>query len=199
MSGIHKIVLTGGPSGGKSTLQQAVSEQIPGAYCVPEVATILLGGGFPAPTERHPWDGPWQRNFQQAVAAGQLALEEVCLRRAAGEDKQLILFDRGIIDGAAYLPGSVSELEDMASHSEQAMLSRYDTVLHLTTSAAHDVYDKHSNPHRFEETEEALRLDDRIMTAWGNHPNRIVLGEPTKSERVVRGLSIVQAILGLDK
>ncbi len=195
MERTHKIVLTGGPSGGKTTLQRAISEQIPEAYCATEVATILLSGGFPAPTEEHPWEEDWQRNFQVAVAAGQLALENITYRRALCEGKHLAIFDRGLLDGAAYLPGGIRELEEITGQDEQAMLSNYDSVLHLTTSAAHDAYDKHSNPHRFEEAAAALELDNRIMEVWENHPNRIVLDEHDKVERIAHGLQIVRSLL----
>lgn len=195
MARIHKIALTGGPSGGKTTLQRAITEQIPEAYCAPEVATILLSGGFPAPTEQHPWDEAWQRNFQVAVAAGQLALEDISYNRARHEGKHLTIFDRGLLDGAAYLPGGLRELEEITGQDEQAMLGNYDSVLHLTTSSAHDAYDKHSNPHRFEESAAALELDRRIMGAWENHPNRIVLDERDKVERVAQGLHIVRTLL----
>jgi predicted ATPase len=149
MTSTRKIILTGGPSGGKTTLQQAISEQIPEAYCAPEVATILLSGGFPAPTEQHPWEETWQRNFQLAIAAGQVALEGITILRAQREGKRLTIYDRGLLDGAAYLPGGISELEEITGQDEQAMLNSYDTVLHLTTSAAHAAYDKLRNRHRF--------------------------------------------------
>ena len=195
MTGTHKIVLTGGPSGGKTTLQRAISSQIPEAYCTPEVATILLSGGFPAPTEQHPWEETWQRNFQLAVAAGQVALEGITNLRAQREGKRLAIYDRGLLDGAAYLPGGINELEEITGQDEQAMLSNYDTVLHLTTSAAHAAYDKLSNPHRFEEAAAAQDLDQRIMTAWENHPNRIILDEHNKAERITNGLQIVRTLL----
>jgi predicted ATPase len=191
----HRIVLTGGPSGGKSTLQQAISEQIPEAYCAPEVATILLGGGFPAPSEQHPWDEAWQQDFQAAVAVGQKALEGISERRTSLEEKRLIIYDRGLLDGAAYLAGGISELEVITSQAESKMLRKYDTVLHLTTSAAHNAYDKQSNPYRFEEAAAALDLDRKIMTAWDNHPNRIVLDHQDKAERIEQGLHIVRSIL----
>lgn len=195
MKRLHNIVLTGGPSGGKSTLQRAIGEQLPEAYCAPEIATILLSGGFPAPNEKHPWEGAWQYNFQVAVAAGQFALENISYRRACHEGKHLIVFDRGLLDGASYLPGGVRELEEITGQSEQAMLSSYDFVLHLTTSAAHNAYDKHSNSHRFEEASAALELDRRIMDVWENHPNRIVLDERDKGERVSRGLQLIRTLL----
>lgn len=195
MENLPKLVLTGGPSGGKTTLQGIIAEQIPEAYCAPEVATILLSGGFPAPTEQHPWEEAWQHDFQVAVASGQLALENITERRARQEGKRLATFDRGLLDGAGFLPGGIREFKEITGQDEQTMLNRYDMVLHLTTTAAHDAYDKHSNPHRFEEAERALKLDGRFMEAWKNHPKRIVLDEPNKEERMAHGIHLVRSLL----
>lgn len=198
MTKTHKIVLTGGPSGGKTTLQRAISEQIPEAYCAPEVATILLSGGFPSPTEQHPWEEAWQRDFQLAVATGQVALENITNRRAEHEGKRLIVYDRGLLDGASYLSGGIRELEEITGQDEQTMIDNYDSVLHLTTSAAFAAYDKLSNPYRFEEAAAALELDQQIMVAWTNHPNRIILDNPEKAERVTQGLQVIRTLLEIE-
>jgi hypothetical protein len=75
------------------------------------------------------------------------------------------------------------------------MLNNYDTVLHLPSSAAHAAYDKLSNPHRFEESSAVLEIDQRIMTAWANHPNRIIIDEHDKPERISNGLQIIRHLL----
>lgn len=192
----HKIVLTGGPSGGKSTLQREVeNNHFDTAYSVPEVATILLSGGFPTPTEQNPWSEQWQRQLQVAIAISQIALEEVSTSRAQNESKKLIVLDRGLLDGAAYLHGGIEELEEITGQNEESMLGRYDTVLHLTTSAKHGAYDKQSNEHRFEEAEVALELDDKIMSVWQKHPNRIILDQPDKSSRILSGLQIIRDLI----
>ena len=195
MEQTNRIVLTGGPSGGKSTLQRAISAQISEAYCAPEIATVLLSGGFPAPNEQHHWDEAWQRDFQTAVAASQQALEGISERRAIQEEKRLIIYDRGLLDGAAYLPGGVRELEEITGQNEQLMLSNYNAVIHLISSAAHNAYDKQSNPHRFEEATAAMELDARVMNAWDNHPNRIVLEEKDKAKRITQGLQVIRSLI----
>ncbi len=192
---IRTVVLTGGPSGGKSTLHNQIGEQLTGVYLVPETATMLLSGGFPAPSERHPWDETWQADFQVAIAAGQLAVENISKRRAEREGKSLIVLDRGRPDGAAYLPGGMREFEAITGQDERTMLHSYDMVLHMPTAAAHQAYDQSSNPHRFEEAAAALELDERIMKVWENHPNRIVLDEIDETERMAHGLRIVKGLL----
>lgn len=188
------VALTGGPSAGKSTLLNKVTKQLDGVYQAPEIATILLSGGFPAPTEAHPWDEPWQRNFQETVASAQIPLERIAARRAMMEGKDSVVLDRGLLDGAAYLRGGVAELEEITGQDEETMLRRYDIVIHLSSSAVHGAYDKASNPHRFEEAEEAAKLEERTLTAWENHPVRIVLSDADKQTKVAKGLKIIQAL-----
>lgn len=195
MSEIPTIALTGGPSGGKSTLLRALTEQSSGVYCVAEAATILLSGGYPAPGEQHGWTQEWQRDFQTAVAAAQIGLEHTASARASQEDKKIMVCDRGLPDGAAYLLGGMKELEEITGCSEEAMLSAYQTVLHLPSSAVRGVYDKASNPHRFEEAGAALELEGRILEAWRNHPNRIILDMSHKADRVAQGLQIITSMI----
>lgn len=50
-----KIVVTGGPSGGKTTLIEALQKDLKGKVAVvPEAASILYRGGFPRRSTR--WD-----------------------------------------------------------------------------------------------------------------------------------------------
>ena len=193
MSELKRIVLTGGPSGGKSTTLQRIQETRSDVFCAPEVATILLGGGFPAPTGEHGWTYEWQKSFQLAVAATQIALEQVCEIRALHEGKKIVVYDRGLVDGASYLRGGIAELADITGIEKSAMLARYDTVLHLPTGATRGpgAYDKHSNPHRFEEAEEALQLEHRVREAWQDHEQRYILDATSKSEVVSMALDAI--------
>jgi predicted ATPase len=174
MDTLQKIVLTGGPCGGKSTAIRRLRDVGAQAMFVPEVATILFSGGYPAPDERNKWSYEWQRTFQSAVSMTQISIEDELGRRAKECGATALILDRGLLDGASYLQGGVRELESMTGMSEQEMLERYDAVLHLPTGALleGEQYDTTSNPHRFEEAEEAIRLDGRIVKAWKNHPNR---------------------------
>jgi predicted ATPase len=177
MARIKRIALTGGPSGGKSTTIRRIQQTMPDVLCAPEVATLLLSGGYPAPSAEFPWGYGWQKNFQRAVAAAQVAIESEYDRRADLVQAKAIVYDRGILDGASYLRGGIHELEDITQISEADMLARYDAVIHLPSSAAKGLekYDKASNQHRFEEAAEALALEGRVLTAWDNHPNRIIV------------------------
>ncbi len=194
MESPRRIVLTGGPSAGKSTALRYLN-QIAGheMKTTPEVATMLLEGGFPAPTENSPTK-IWQRSFQLAIAATQIALEQVVEEQNAvdHDPKPYIVYDRGLADGAAYLDGGIEALSNMIGMQVPEIMERYDMVIHLRTSAMlPGGYRKHTNPHRFEEAARAVELDKRTEQAWQYHPNRILVPIP---DVVARNTAIYAAI-----
>jgi hypothetical protein len=84
------------------------------------------------------------------------------------------LCDRGTVDGEAYWPdGGASYWRAVGTtHAEQ--LARYARVIHLRTPQGGHGYD-HSNVARLEDIAEAHRIDERILAAWDDHPDRIVI------------------------
>lgn len=182
---MKRVVITGGPAGGKSTVIRYLTERhSPNMAFVPEAATLLLSGGFPAPDATYPWSESWQRNFQEVVAATQVSLEQTYSQRAIQAHKQLLICDRGLVDGAAYLHGGIRELSNITQQEPSNMFDRYDLVIHLTTSAKQSTgYQKHTNPHRFEKAAQAIALDTRTYEAWQNHPNLHVLDIVDETER----------------
>ena len=66
----YRIVVTGGPGGGKTTAADLFRREMAGKVAVvPEAATILFGGGFPR-------GGPAQRAAQVAIYQVQRNLED---------------------------------------------------------------------------------------------------------------------------
>ena len=97
-----RIVLTGGPGGGKTTaadlFRREIGEKV---VIVPEAATLLFSGGFPRtdePTAIHA--------AQRAIFHVQRNLEDV---QSALYPERILLCDRGTVDGAAYWPGGAEE------------------------------------------------------------------------------------------
>src|SRR5579862_2997894 len=91
----RKIVLTGGPCAGKTTLTQVISRVFhQDIVVVPEAASLLFTGGFPR------WAEPEARRAtQRTIYHVQSGLEAAYASKYP--DKILVL-DRGTIDGAAY-------------------------------------------------------------------------------------------------
>lgn len=86
-------VLTGGPCAGKTTLLNLLKEN--GFDTVPEAASIIIEESLASGSDCLPWkDNP---SFQNRVFELQLELEQ------ENRGKELVFFDRGVLDGYAYV------------------------------------------------------------------------------------------------
>ena len=175
---IVKIVVTGGPCGGKSTalsyIKQTAQAQGFRVLTVGETATELIGGGVA------PWTCANNAIYQSFQIALQKYKEELFLAAAEtmGEEKLLLVCDRGLLDNRAYM----TEEEFFTclvrrGDTLEGYLSRYDAVFHLTTAAcgAEAFYTTENNTARTETVEEARRVDERLLLAWREHPRRFVI------------------------
>jgi len=162
-----KIVITGGPSGGKTTLIEALRKDFHGELAVvPEAASILYRGGFPRKVTLR-----GRMHAQRAICFVQTELENLV---ADESEVELIVCDRGSLDSVAYWPDTAENFFRDMQTSREKELARYAWVIHLDT-ADHDAFDT-SNPVRTESFSEALELNQKIKKAWEGHPNRIVIG-----------------------
>ena len=104
---VYRIVLTGGPCAGKTTalarLSGFLSERGFRVFTVPEMATMLfVNGASIADLVKH--GDPAVMAFQRAVIDSQLAVEDAFGRVAAATGSpSVLLCDRGVLDGAAYM------------------------------------------------------------------------------------------------
>lgn len=166
MNGCPRIVLTGGPCGGKTTLLRELRAADPrGArwLLVPEAAPLLFQAGL---------DGQRQC-FQQAVVKLQIALEESCA--AAAQPQQVLLCNRGTLDALAYwLRNGWDESEFFAATgmSREEHYRRYLGVIHLQTAAigAEGCYRRWPDAHRSETIEQAAEIDRFCARVWSGHP-----------------------------
>lgn len=195
---MKKIVITGGPCSGKTSVIFALRRELSvRAVFVPEAATLLLEGGFPLPGRDLPWSRLWQNSFQYAIVALQQSLEDASELQAQNEGKGLLVCDRGLLDGAAYLEGAVGEFVRRFNLSERQALLRYDRVIHLQSLAAGrpELYGKGGNEARFEPVAEALRLEQATFQVWAGHPHRVfVAAGNTIAEKISIVSGIVSAI-----
>ncbi|MEK6555020.1 MAG: AAA family ATPase [Bdellovibrionota bacterium] len=163
-----RIVLTGGPGGGKTTAADLYRREIgPDVVVVPEAATLLYGGGFPRSgnAEAH-------KATQRAIYHVQKNLEEA---QAAQYGGRILLCDRGTVDGAAYWPGEpLGFFAEMETTIEKEFL-RYDAVLFFETAAVGGISFEGGNPIRIETTEEALHLNRKLKDLWSPHPRFIFI------------------------
>ena len=174
---ITKIVLTGGPAAGKTTLVSRVLKEFKQedgwrVITIPETATELISGfGI------KPFDNCMSMlQFQDFVVGDQIHKEKLALDAAqlVPEDNILILYDRALMDDKAYVSDEefAQVIARFDGRTEERVLANYDMVLHLITCAkgAEFAYDLGNNA-RTESIEFAREMDDRTLRAWSAHPN----------------------------
>lgn len=182
-----KVAITGGPSGGKTTLIETLKKEL-GQKCavVPEAASILYRGGFPRFKETQ-----GIIHAQRAIYFTQHELEDMICTMS---QKNLIVCDRGTLDSLAYWPAGEQHFFSEVQSSREKELARYDWVIHLDTAGT-DFYDT-SNPIRTESFEEAWTLNTKIKEAWAGHPRRLVI--PHNADflsKITTSLAVIRAIL----
>jgi nicotinamide riboside kinase len=182
-----KLVLTGGPSGGKTALASAIEKQFCGQVAiVPESASLLFRGGFPRLPGRDT-----MRYQQRAIFFVQHELEDLI----AGENPgKLLVCDRGTLDGLAYWPMSQESFFKDLKTSMKKEMSRYHLVLHLETAEA-DHYDQ-TNPVGREGHAAAALIDRRIKAIWAKHPNHVVIPAGHDfSHKIAMAVGIVSEVI----
>lgn len=158
------IVLTGGPSAGKTAVLETVRRHFGDAVrVVPEAASMLFTGGFSRRID------PLARAAaQRAIFHVQRELEELAI-----EERQAptLLCDRGSLDALAYWPYERASFFEQLHTSAESERARYDTVIHLRTPSFAQGYSM-QNPIRIETAEQGQVLDRLIERAWDRHPHR---------------------------
>lgn len=163
---IIKICVTGGPSGGKTTLIEALQKDMGDKLSVvPEAASILYRGGFPRKGTEIA-----KKRAQRAIYYTQRELEDLAVDES---NTAFVVCDRGSLDSVAYWPSSADNYFTSLSTQRSSEMARYDWVLHMDT-AAHNGFDT-TNPVRVESHLEALELNEKIKQAWQGHSQRIII------------------------
>ncbi|MGZ3725888.1 MAG: ATP/GTP-binding protein [Pseudobdellovibrio sp.] len=182
-----KVAITGGPSGGKTTLIDSLKKEYAGRLkVVPEAASILYKGGFPRVKS---YDGFY--HAQKAIYATQKELEDL---RCKIHPDALIVCDRGSLDALAYWPDKPEHFFKVMNTSIENEVARYNWVIHLDTAREPD-YDL-SNEIRTESFMEALALNEKIKQSWSVHPRRIVINsEQDFFSKMKRAVDVINAII----
>ncbi len=184
-----RIVLTGGPGGGKTTAADLFRREIGDrVVIVPESATTLFAGGFPRVTESDA-----QRSLQRAIFEVQRSLEDV---QAARYPDRILLCDRGTVDGAAYWPEGPNGFFEKMGSTHAIELARYDAVLFFETSAVGGIAFEGGNRYRTESNDEALELDRGLRALWSMHPRfHLVPHNASFLRKINVGLAILESVV----
>jgi predicted ATPase len=185
----RRIVLTGGPGGGKTTaadlLRRELGDRI---VIVPEAATILFAGGFPRSEQ---WDA--NRAAQSAIFHVQRNLEDV---QSALFPERALLCDRGTVDGAAYWYDGEDAFFRHVGTTLDAELARYDAVVFFETAAVAGLSIEGGNPVRNESLSQAVALDGRLRELWQRHPRFTLVPHTTSFlKKIVGALGILEALV----
>lgn len=204
---IKKIVLTGGPCAGKTTILSEIEKDLCDrgyrVFVVKESATELINGGI-TPFE----DGLGMFTFQKIIMLYQYQKEEIYNKAVMEslDDNIVIIYDRGLLDNKSYVNNLQFKLilEDLSLSlgrkiDEFDIASRYDMVIHLVTSAGNKGYSLENNKARYESEEEAILLDKKTMNSWLVHDNlKIVDSMDNFDDKIHMVLSLVHSCLDND-
>lgn len=176
MGTIVEIILTGAPGGGKDNLLNG-ARKLPWfqqhAIIVDEAAAAEMTA------RRAHWREAMKTKagcvaFQQAVADRQIHWMDSAREKASFSqgEIELILSNRGLLDGAAYLDGEAEELEGTINMSVEHMLDGTDHVIWAAPSPE-EFYEVH-NPeieggYRFESYPLAVELGEKVRALYTKH------------------------------
>ena len=203
MAVLKKIVVTGGPGGGKTSSKSAILEAVLKAGYIPifigETATEVKSSGL------DPVAGVLSvLEFQIFISKLQILKEELYLEELENSDKKFVVFlDRCMIDSKAFL--SEEEWENLKNEiklTDAQMFKRYDYVLHIVSAAdgAEKYYTNENNAVRSETLEEAKVVEARNKEAYNGFPYIYYFGNETGfDEKINKVVGTVMSSLGMGK
>lgn len=207
---IHRVVLTGGPCGGKSTVMsdliQMLSDKNFLVFTMPEIATEMFnwsGGRMwdDFAEEGVANDETWAK-LQFEMTSVQMRIEDsivMMARQSLAKRRMLpqpprgavILFDRGVVDNVAYCTEEAWSMVQEALGTTTARLRdrRYDYVIHLVTAAngAEKFYTLQqaegadgTESARHESADQARDMDTKTQKAWLGAKNHHIVSNEGK-------------------
>ena len=193
-----KIVLTGGPCGGKTSALQYLEAELKklgiSVFIASECASELFAEGkSPEKCGRY--------EFHKELFALQLKTEKELEARAAAMpgEKAVILLDRGLLDSKAYTaPGEFEKYSAELGTDEEIIRNSYDAVFHLVTAAngAENSYNLGDGA-RTETQSQAKELDLKLLSVWVGTPHLRIIDNSTGFEqKLKRLLEEVVAVIG---
>ncbi len=193
MHKIFRIVLTGGPCSGKTTVLMYLIQRLQElgyiVLVVPESATLCITGGL-SPVNKV----VGVKIGQTAIAGLQYHMEHTWFEAAeelAQQAPVVILYDRGMVDGKAYMPTRL--YNQILAHKglvhEYVRDQRYHGVIHMVTAAlgAEKFYTLANNKARYENSLAKARIqDEKVKSVWIGHGHLRIIDNSTDFRNKVR-------------
>lgn len=191
MKNFYKIVITGGPCGGKTTgLSTIESELTKIGYKVVfinESATELISSGLGFSSFSNNID--FETNIVKLQLEKEKIYEEACKKLI--NDNVVLICDRGVMDCKSYTtPEEWKQITKNLKLDDIQLRDNYDAVFHLVTAAkgAEEFYTRDNNSARKENLEDARLADDRTLKAWTGHPHFRAIDNSTNFEDKMKRL-----------
>ena len=198
ISKVTKVVITGGPSSGKTECIYKVKEHFEKlgykVIVIPSVGTALIQCGI------YPWDAVNEDDFERMNLGAKIKLEEIADEAVSNinASKILILCERGTVDVKAYTSNrNFQQICKEYNTSEEELKNAYDAVFHLKTVAKgyRDQY-KQVPVYRKEDPDTAIYLDDKVIEAWSGHNNfRIIDAYPYFEDKMMKLINEISYVL----
>jgi len=198
---LYKIVLTGGPCGGKTTALERVSSYLRErgfeVMTCPEAYTMLITNGFSFDNNCGNAKD-LQFKVQHSVMDLMISVEDSFERVLRAKCRPgVLLCDRGVMDGSAYISQEEWDEFILSRNMNNVELreGRYNAVFHLVTAAegAENYYTLSNNIARTETIDEAREVDCNCRNAWAGHSHLRVFDNSvdfeTKMQRLVKATS----------
>ncbi|XP_011307342.1 uncharacterized protein Ttd14 isoform X3 [Fopius arisanus] len=201
---VYKVVLTGGPCGGKTTGQTRLCTFFENmgwkVFRVPETATVLLSGGIKFSDLTAEEGFKFQENLLKTMIQIEntfFQLGESCSRNC------LIICDRGAMDASAFISKDKWDLMTSSNGWNNVELrdNRYNQIIHMVSAAngAEDFYSTEDHACRSEGVELARELDYKAAAAWVGHPYFDVIDNSQDFEsKICRMIECICQKLGID-
>lgn len=184
-----KIVITGGPGGGKTTaLDLFKRELIEHVSIVPESATILFSSGI-----RRSQNIDELTATQLAIYNFQKNLENLIHIQ---NPNHLLLCDRGTLDGLAYWPKSEGEFFETIHSNFDDELNEYSAVIFFQTAAKAGGDITTNNPYRSEDNKSAIEIDNKLQSIWSKHPNfHLIESNTSFIDKITHGANEIKKVI----
>lgn len=187
---VPRIVLTGGPCSGKSTLITELKSLFGNTLTfLPETATTVISH-----LDLKPGVLP-TRDLQQTIYRAQDTFETSSMQMARLLGHRAVVVDRGTMDGAAYMD-SIDKFERITQTSSRLEFNRYGLVIFLEMPDR-DIYEQchTNNPVRHEDYDEACLRAARTREVWQGHPRFVSVGGGNWEEKRSSALSTIDSYL----
>ncbi|CAH0554973.1 unnamed protein product [Brassicogethes aeneus] len=192
---VYKLVLTGGPCGGKTTGQARLSTFFENlgwkVFRVPESASVLLSGGIKFSDLSEEEAVKFQENLLKTMLQIEdtfFELGRTCKRNC------LIICDRGAMDASAFIAKDKWEtiMKDNSWNNVELRDNRYNQIIHMVSAAtgAEEYYSTEDHSCRSEGIELARELDSKAAASWVGHPYFDVIDNSTDFEGKIRRMLV---------